>query len=184
VEGLVKGAKGGVLAADEGAEEVVAPLVEGAGLVAEAGDEDAGFEARDAAEAPMGGGQLADEQVLVGVGGLELGPQCGQGGGELVGVFGGEEQVAGAQAVEGAVPGGSGLALGGFGAGREPGVAAVGLDLSLGRHSTLRLQGKPGRGGCRGHGRGKWLRGRQKYWWGEGGMGAGCGFGGGKRFRS
>jgi hypothetical protein len=72
--------------------------------------------------------------------------------------------------VEGAVPGGSGLALGGFGAGREPGVAAVGLDLSLGRHSTLRLQGKPGRGGCRGHGSGKWLRGREKKAWRERGM--------------
>ena len=41
-----------------------------------------------------------------------------------------------------------------------------------------RLQGKPERSGCRGHGRGKWLSGREKKAWGEAGMGGR--FGGGK----
>jgi hypothetical protein len=67
----------------------------------------------------------------------------GQRDGELVGVFAGQERVAGAEAVEGAVPGGFGLAFGGFGAGREPGVAAVGLDSTLEGLSTPRLQINP-----------------------------------------
>jgi len=71
----------------------------------------------------------------------------GRRGGERVEVICGEERVEGAEAVEGAVPGGFGSALGGFGAGREPGVAGVGLDLAL-RHSTPRLQSKPEQGGC------------------------------------
>ena len=49
MEGLVEGATGGILAADEGVDEVAAPLIEGAGVVAEAGGEVFGLEARDAA---------------------------------------------------------------------------------------------------------------------------------------
>ncbi|MGD0200433.1 MAG: hypothetical protein ABSD27_06745 [Bryobacteraceae bacterium] len=56
VERLVEGAAGGAPDADEGAEEVAAPLAEGAGLVAEGGGEELDLEAGDAAKAPIGGG--------------------------------------------------------------------------------------------------------------------------------
>jgi hypothetical protein len=95
---------------------------------------EAGFDAHDAAETPFGPGQLAEAGLLGFVGGLVDGAEAVEEGLEFGGVLHGEEGVAGAEAVGAAVIGDFGFALGGARAGGELGVAAVGVDLELGRH--------------------------------------------------
>jgi len=96
------------------------------------GDEDAGLQADDTAEAPFGGGQLADVRLLAGVGGLEFREETREQGVEFGGVFLGEDGVAGAESVGAGVGGDFGFALGGFGAGGELGVTTIGFDFELG----------------------------------------------------
>jgi len=96
------------------------------------GDKNASLQADNAAETPFGGGQLADVRLLTGVGGLEFGEQTREQGLEFVGVFLGEDGVAGAESVGAGVGGDFGFALGGFGAGGELGVTTIGFDFELG----------------------------------------------------
>jgi hypothetical protein len=78
----------------------------------------------------MGGEEPLDEHLFDGGGGVELGvegvAEVVEGGGVLIGQDGG----IGKDAVLAGVEAGDGLTLGGFGAGAEPGVAAIGFDLA------------------------------------------------------
>jgi len=111
----------------------------GVGELVEAVPEQAGFGAAEAAEAPLGVGEVADEDFLDGVGGLEGGEEGVEEGLALGGVFAGEHGGAGGEAVAEGVPARACLALGGAGAGGEPGVAAVGELLSFGGHGLVLL---------------------------------------------
>ena len=96
------------------------------------GDEDAGLESDDAAEAPFRGSQLADVGFRESGGVLELLEETVEQGVKFGGVFLGKDGVAGAEPVAAGVGGDFGFALGGFWAGRELGVAAIGFDFQLG----------------------------------------------------
>jgi hypothetical protein len=167
VAGLVVGAAEGVLVArelDEGVvfavpkegdtEEagflVVALLADGAGrlgggvgaVLAQADlfhaiGIHAGFDAGHATETPVGPSHLAEAELLVGVGGLVGGAEAVEEGLEFGGVLVGEEGVAGGEVVGTAVMGDFGFAFGGAWAGGAQGVAAIGVDLRLGRHGHL-----------------------------------------------
>jgi hypothetical protein len=119
-----------------------------------AADEDAGFDAQEAAKAPLGGGHLANQEFLEGAGGSELGFEGGEEIAEVGCVLFGEDGFAGEQAVEGGVLGGAGLAVFGGGPGAEAGVALVGCDLALGWHI-----GPPWSRVGGGRGVGPWLKG-------------------------
>jgi hypothetical protein len=95
------------------------------------GDEDTGLEADDAAEAPLGGGQLADVRLVEGGCGLELLDETGEEGVEFGRVLLGEDGVAGAESVGAGIGGDFGFALGSFGAGGALRVAAVGFDFAF-----------------------------------------------------
>jgi hypothetical protein len=94
-------------------------------------DEDAGLEAKGAAEAPFGRGQVADVRILERVGGQEDVAETVEEGLELGGIFLGEDAIAGAEAVGAGVGGDLGSALGGLGAGGALGVATIGFDFSF-----------------------------------------------------
>lgn len=114
----------------------------GVGGGVEAVPEHAGLGAAEAAQAPLGVGEVADEDFLDGVGGLEEGVEGVEEGLALGGVFAGQQGGLGGEAVAEGVEAGAGLALGGLGAGREPGVAAVGEFLSFGGSHGLALLGR------------------------------------------
>jgi len=171
VEGLVEGAAGGVFVAEQLEEGVclsvaaeglrkqagvLVVLAIGVGFVCagcgrvdlevlaegvEAVREEAGLEANDAAEAPVGGGQLKDKGFLEGSGGPEFGAEAGEQLQEAGAVLLGEDDQAGSQAVLLGVAADGGFALWGFGAGTALGVAAVGFDLLLRGHETLPATG-------------------------------------------
>jgi hypothetical protein len=162
VEGFVVGATDGVLVARELGEGLAAAVLaegesEQAGVLVVAllfggavgrrggvtallvfahlfhgGDEDPSLQADDAAETPFGGGQLPNLRFLTGFGGLEFGEQTREQGVEFVGVFLGEDGVAGAESVGAGVGADFGFALGGFGAGGELGITTIGFDFQLG----------------------------------------------------
>jgi hypothetical protein len=106
----------------------------------------AGFDAGHTAETPVGPGHLAEAELLDLVGGLVGGAEAVEEGLEFGGVLDGEDGVAGGEAAGAAVVGDFGFALGGAGAGGELGVAAIGVDLRLGRHGWC-TSGE-GAGGC------------------------------------
>jgi hypothetical protein len=110
-------------------------------VVGEAEIEEAGFEAAAAVEAPLGHDDLVDEGGFEGAGGLEV---VEEGVAEFVesifvfvedgGVFGGEAVLEGIKA-------NGGLAYGGFGAGAELGVPAVGGALFASSHKGFSFGG-------------------------------------------
>jgi hypothetical protein len=104
----------------------------------------AALDADHAAETPVGAGHLAEAELLGLVGGLEGGAEAVEEGLEFGGVLDGEDGVAGGEVVGTAVMGDFGFAFGGAWAGGELGVAAIGVDLRLGRHGAPRR----GAGGC------------------------------------
>jgi len=105
----------------EAGEEAVG-LEDGEGVVA--GDE-AGFEERDAAEAPGGIGELVDKVRFGGIGGLVFVEELAAVGFEGGGVFGGEDGRGGGKAVTEGVAGGAEFAFRGAGAGGVLGVQTV-----------------------------------------------------------
>ena len=165
MQGFVKGAAEAVVVAEEGGEGVagIAPedaaheagvLVElpvGIGVsgfgfgpvefevvaeIVEAIGDEAGFDAGDAAEAPVGGGHLTDEELLGGVLGLELGTEALEQFLKFLPVLLGQDDGAGNEAVFLGVDADDGFTLGGLGAGTAPGVATVGLDFLFAGHGT------------------------------------------------
>ncbi|MGC9972883.1 MAG: hypothetical protein ABSE56_20065 [Bryobacteraceae bacterium] len=70
-------------------------------------------------------------RFLTGFGGLEFGEQTREQGVEFVGVFLGEDGVAGAESVGAGVGGDFSFALGAFGAGGELGVTPIGFDFQF-----------------------------------------------------
>ncbi len=99
---------------------------------------EAGFDAGHAAERPVGPGHLAEADILELVGGLVGGAEAVEEGLEFGGVLDGEDGVAGGDAAGAAVIGDFGFAFGGTGAGGAEGVAAIGVDLQLGRPGGTR----------------------------------------------
>jgi hypothetical protein len=95
-------------------------------------DEDAGLDAKGAAETPFGTGQLADVRIFEGVSGLKDVEETIEQGRKFGGVLLREDGVAGAEAVGAGVGGDLGLALGGFGAGGALSVLAIGVEFALG----------------------------------------------------
>jgi hypothetical protein len=159
VEGAVEGALDADLIAAEGAEdagggtgiaaedvgqfvfvgEAVVIDFEVLLVVDEAEFEETGFEFATAGEAPLGGDDLADEGGFEGADGLEV---VEEGVAEIVEglfVFAEDHGVFGAEAVFEGIEADGGLAFGGFGAGAELGIAAIGGDLLAGSHGFLRL---------------------------------------------
>ena len=152
-EGFIKGsAEGGFVALEQGevgaaggtGEELrEVPAVLDLGFVAkiefrfDVGGEQSGFHADAALEAPLGDGDLLDEDPGEGVFRPEV---FVEGGGKLsVGVFVlvGEADLAGGEAVLEGVLGGAGLALGRFGSGGFLGVASIGFGLFFGCHRGI-----------------------------------------------
>jgi hypothetical protein len=156
MEGAVEGALGTGLVATEGGEGIGVPAEDVGqflGLVVvveavlfavlqveEAEFEEAGFDAAEADELPLGHDDLVDEGGFEGAVGLEL---FEEGDAEFVeirfdfanddGVFGGEAMLEGIEA-------NGGLAFGGFGAGAQLGVAAIGGELFAGSHLNFSLR--------------------------------------------
>ena len=98
-------------------------------------------------EAPGVADHGGEEDVLVGVGGLELVEVAGAEGFEEGGVFAGDDGVGGEQAVFEGVETGDGLAGGGAGSSGFLRVEAIGLDLFKSAHTDLSVAG--GLGGRR-----------------------------------
>jgi hypothetical protein len=119
-------------------------FVVAAGLVERIG-EGRGFEARDAAHAPLGVGELADEGLFEGVGGLEEFFEFGDERLEIGGIFAGQERgfrfLSGAETVFAGVLGGFGFAGTGARAGAALGVEAIGLELFLRGHDSCGAAG-------------------------------------------
>ncbi len=110
--------------------EVVAQVVEAVG-------DEAGFEAGDPPEAPVGGGQLKDEEALEGSLGVVFGAEGVHEFLELLAVlFGQDEGARGGEAVAGGIAADGSLAFRGLGAAAAAGIAAVGFDLLLAGHGT------------------------------------------------
>jgi hypothetical protein len=99
-----------------------------------------GFDCAEAAELPLGADQFVDEEAGDGSGGLELLMIFGDQAFEFVGIFAGNDHGAGMDAGLEGVEAGDGLTLGGAGAGGEPGVATIRLDLKLRCHKQLSEQ--------------------------------------------
>lgn len=93
-----------------------------------------------AAEPPVGDGYFLDEEVFEGADGMEVVDEAGEEVVEIlagfVDVFALDDDAPGQEAVFEGVEFGAGFALGGAGAGGVPGIAAVGIDLSLGSHRS------------------------------------------------
>ena len=129
---------GGIAAKDEGVADVgqegivviAHPLIE----VRQPHLEEAGFHGAAAAEAPGGHGELFEEDIPGGAGGLVLGAEFGAEPIEAAFVFAGQGGGLGGEAVTEGIGGDLALALGGFGAGAFLGVPAVGIDLFLSSH--------------------------------------------------
>ncbi len=103
--------------------------------------EETGLDADHPAETPLGPGELAEAGLLGFVGGLVNGAEAVEEGLELGGGLRGKAGVAGGEAAGAAVVGDFGSAFGGTGAGGALGVAAIGVDLKLGRHGAPRGAG-------------------------------------------
>jgi len=96
--------------------------------------EEAGFQGAQAGKAPGGHGDLLDQDGFDGPDGLEVIKEGLESLVEEGGVLAGDDGEAGGEAVLEGIEGGGGFALGGFGAGAELGVGAVGVDLFLRGH--------------------------------------------------
>jgi hypothetical protein len=99
---------------------------------------DAVLDAAEAAETPLGGGQLLDELIFEPAGGLVLGEDFGEEGEKLAGILITEDDLAGQQAVASGVERGAGLPGGRGGAGALAGIAPVRFDLVRGCHKKRR----------------------------------------------
>jgi len=118
----------------------------------EAADEEAGLDAGEALEAPLGGGHLVDQVGFERAFRLVLGFEGGEELEVLGAVLDGEDDLAGEQAVADGVGAGAGLAFGGLGSGGVPGVFAIGSDLIFGGHKvSYRLQVSTGGRGYSGN---------------------------------
>jgi hypothetical protein len=106
-------------------------------LVQEAEPEEGGFHEAEAGEAPGGHDDLVDEEGFDGADGLEVVEEGLKGLVEEVRVLVGYDGMPGGEAMFQGIAPGSGLALGGFGAGAVLGVGAVGVDLLLRGHNGV-----------------------------------------------
>jgi hypothetical protein len=154
MEGAVEGALGAGLVATKGGEGIGA-LAEDVGQflglvvvveellivvvqVEEAEFEEAGFDAAEAGELPLGHDDLVDEGGFEGAVGLELFEEGGAEFFEIRFLFAIDDRAFGGEAMLEGIEANGGLAFGGFGAGAQLGVAAIGGDLLFGGH-VLRL---------------------------------------------
>jgi len=96
--------------------------------------EQSGLERAQAAEAPGGHGHLLDEQGFGGPIGLVFGEKSIEQLLELLGILIRENGGLRGEPVAQGVEADGGASFGSTRAGREPGVAAIGVDLALGRH--------------------------------------------------
>ena len=96
--------------------------------------EQSGFERAQAAEAPRGHGHLLDEQGFGGPGGLVFREKGVEQLLELFGILIREDSGLGGEPVAQGVEADGGASFRGTRAGAELGVAAIGVDLTLGRH--------------------------------------------------
>jgi hypothetical protein len=108
-----------------------------------------GLDGPRAAEAPGGGGEFFDPDVLEGADGGEALEQGVAVGHEVFGTLGAYEDLFGAQAVADGVAGTAGLAFGSFGAGGFGGVGSVGTETLVGdmQHGKKTLKVVVGMGG-------------------------------------
>jgi hypothetical protein len=104
--------------------------------VVEAGGNETFFDAGDAAEAPLGGGHLGDEELLEIVGGLEADAEGVEELLEFARVLLREDGVAGEESVLAGVAAAAGLAWRGLGAGAALGVLTIGGELAWRGHGT------------------------------------------------
>jgi hypothetical protein len=156
MEGAEEGALGAGFIAAEGDQGVGVPtedegqflgLVEadeaflkGILLVGDAEFEEAGFDTAEAGELPLGHDDLVDEGGFEGAVGLEL---FEEGGAEFVEIrfdFANDDRAFGGEAMLEGIEADGGLACGGFGAGAQLGVAAIGGALSAGSHLNFSLR--------------------------------------------
>jgi len=98
--------------------------------------EQTGFEGAHATQAPGGHGHLFDEQGFGGSGGLVLGEKGVEQFLELVRIFVGENGGLSGESVAKRVEADGGASFGSARAGRELGVATIGVDLALGEHKV------------------------------------------------
>ena len=94
--------------------------------------EDGSFHGEGAVEAPLSGGDAADEYVFTVADGVEAVAEVLEEGEEFAGVFVKDEVLVGAETMGEAVAAGCSFALVAAGARRFLGVAAIGVDLGLG----------------------------------------------------
>jgi hypothetical protein len=106
--------------------------------VEEADFEEAGFDSAEAGELPLGHDDLVDEGGFEGAVGLELFEEGDPEFFEILILFANDDRVFGGEAMLEGIEADGGLAFGGFGAGAQLGVAAIGVDLLFGGHD-LRL---------------------------------------------
>ena len=160
-----EGALGEAVAQEEGV-AIVWPRGVGAGAAlgewkhaAPGAFEHAGFDAGNALQAPIGGGDLQDEQFFKGANGLKVVLEGGKEFEEDLIVLAGDGDIAGEEAVLEGVAAGGDFAFGGLGAGAQESVAAVGVSLRLGWHKRTSdlMVGGGGWSSCR-----KWKRKRHK----------------------
>jgi len=109
-------------------------------VVGEAEIEEAGFDSAAAGEAPLGHDGLVDEGGFEGAGGLEVIEEGVEEFVEGLFVLAVDDGVVGGESVFEGIEANGGLAFGGFGAGAELGVAAVGVDLCFGCHIVCSLE--------------------------------------------
>ena len=109
-------------------------------VVDEAEIEEAGFDGAAAGEAPLGHDDLVDEGGLDGAGGLEVVEEGVEEFVEGLIVFAEDDGVFGGEAVFEGIEADGGLAFGGFGAGAELGVAAIGGALFAGAIQVAPLE--------------------------------------------
>jgi hypothetical protein len=93
--------------------------------------EDQALKQAGTAEAPGGGDELIDQDGAERIGRGEMGAEGGGVGLEIVGAFGGDEEMGGGEPVLGGVEAGAGLAFGGARSGAELGVGAIGFVLFI-----------------------------------------------------
>jgi hypothetical protein len=111
-------------------------------VVGEAEVEEAGFEIAAAGEPPLGHYDLVEESGFEGAGGLEVIFEILEEVLEILRDLADDDGIFGGEAVFERIEPNGGLAFGGFGAGAELSVAAVGGDLFIGRHGLLGLLGR------------------------------------------
>lgn len=126
VVGLVEGALGGDVVADEEAEVFGKAVFAADGLAGE------GFalETEGAEGEPLVGGHFFDENLLGDGGGLVFGGEVVEESYEFLRIFAGHDGGTGGEAVGEAVAGGDGFAFGRFGSGGLLGILLIGLHLA------------------------------------------------------